>query len=55
MEYAVGCDHGSYQAHVDPLKGSDDPRIQRALPKNPPAVKQYTPTEAIKTGILPLM
>jgi MFS family permease len=44
-----------WPAHVDPLKGSDDPRIQRALLKNPPAVKQYTPTEAIKTGILPLM
>ena len=33
-----------WPAHVDPLKGSDDPRIQRALLKNPPAVKQYTPT-----------
>ena len=33
----------------------DDPRIRRALLKNPPAVKQYTPMEAIKTGILPLM
>ena len=27
----------------------------RALRKNPPAVKQYTPMEAVKTGILPLM
>ena len=41
--------------HVDPLKVSDDPRIRRALLKNPPAVKQYTPMEAVKTGILPLM
>ena len=41
--------------HVDPLKVNDDPRIRRALRKNPPAVKQYTPMEAIKTGILPLM
>jgi len=41
--------------HVDPLKVNDDPRIRRALLKNPPAVKQYTPMEAIKTGILPLM
>lgn len=41
--------------HVDPLKASNDPRIQRALLKNPPAVKQFTPMEAIKTGILPLM
>ena len=44
-----------WPAHVDPLKVSDDPRIRRALLKNPPAVKQYTPMEAIKTGILPLM
>ncbi|MDT5064475.1 MAG: hypothetical protein QOK02_630 [Mycobacterium sp.] len=41
--------------HVDPLVASEDPRIRRALLKNPPAVKQYTPMEAIKTGILPLM
>jgi MFS family permease len=34
---------------------SEDPRIRRALLKNPPAVKQYTPMEAIKTGILPMM
>jgi hypothetical protein len=44
-----------WPAHVDPLKVSDDPRIRRALLKNPPAVKQYTPMEAVKTGILPLM
>ena len=29
--------------------------IRRALLKNPPAKKQYTPMEAVKTGILPLM
>jgi MFS family permease len=44
-----------WPAHVDPLVASEDPRIRRALLKNPPAVKQYTPMEAIKTGILPLM
>ena len=38
-----------------PAEGADDPRIRRALEKNPPAVKQYTPMEALKTGILPLM
>ena len=43
------------RAHVDPLAASDDPTDRRALRKNPPAVKQYTPMEAIKTGILPLM
>jgi MFS family permease len=44
-----------WPANVDPLKVNEDPRIRRALRKNPPAVKQYTPREAIKTGILPLM
>lgn len=41
--------------HVDPLGAASDPRIARALRKNPPAVKQFTPMEAIKTGMLPLM
>ena len=42
--------------HVDPLRAAaDDPRIRRALIKNPPAVKQYTPREAIRTPVLPLM
>jgi MFS family permease len=41
--------------HVDPLGAASDPRIARSLRKNPPAVKQFTPMEAIKTGILPLM
>ncbi|MGH3637587.1 MAG: OFA family MFS transporter [Mycobacterium sp.] len=44
-----------WPAHVDPLSASSDPRIARALRKNPPAKKQYTPMEAIKTGILPMM
>ena len=44
-----------WPAHVDPLKASSDPRIARALKKNPPAPRQYTPMEAVKTGILPLM
>ncbi len=44
-----------WPAHVDPLIASNDPRIRRALLKNPPAVKQFTPMEAIKTGILPMM
>jgi MFS family permease len=44
-----------WPANVDPLKVNEDPRIRRALLKNPPAVKQYTPREAIKTGVLPLM
>lgn len=32
-----------WPAHVDPLKATDDPKIRRALEKNPPAVKQYVP------------
>ncbi|MFE6616917.1 OFA family MFS transporter [Amycolatopsis sp. NPDC057786] len=44
-----------WPAHVDPLKVSDDPRIRRSLRKNPPAVRQYTPKEALRTGMLPLM
>ncbi|MBZ4015838.1 OFA family MFS transporter [Streptomyces purpurogeneiscleroticus] len=41
--------------HVDPLSVSDDPRIRRALAKNPPAVKQYTPAEAARTPVLWMM
>ncbi|MFC3455668.1 OFA family MFS transporter [Amycolatopsis speibonae] len=44
-----------WPSHVDPLKVSDDPRVRRSLLKNPPAVKQYTPREALRTGMLPLM
>ncbi|HET6709789.1 OFA family MFS transporter [Amycolatopsis sp.] len=44
-----------WPAHVDPLKVPDDPRVRRSLAKNPPAVKQFTPREALKTGMLPLM
>ncbi|WP_409492934.1 OFA family MFS transporter [Amycolatopsis sp. cmx-11-12] len=44
-----------WPSHVDPLKVSDDPRIRRSLLKNPPAVKQYTPREALRTRMLPLM
>jgi len=44
-----------WPAHVDPLKVPDDPRVRRALAKNPPAVKQFTPREAVRTGMLPLM
>jgi MFS family permease len=44
-----------WPSDVDPLKVADDPRVRRSLAKNPPATKQYTPMEAIKTGILPLM
>ncbi|WP_326691991.1 MULTISPECIES: OFA family MFS transporter [unclassified Streptomyces] len=41
--------------HADPLKKSDDPRIVRALEKNPPAVRQFTPREASRTPVLWMM
>jgi MFS family permease len=44
-----------WPSHADPLKASDDPRIRRALAKNPPAVRQYTPREAVRTPVLWLM
>jgi MFS family permease len=40
--------------HVDPLKAQAD-KSNVSLIKNPPAVKQFTPKEAIRTGMLPLM
>ncbi|MET7477182.1 OFA family MFS transporter [Streptomyces sp. NPDC005648] len=41
--------------HVDPLRLTDDPKIRRALERNPPAVKQYTPKEAARTPVLWMM
>ena len=40
---------------VDPLAWASQPKAARSLAKNPPAVRQYGPIEAIKTGQLPLM
>lgn len=40
---------------VDPLQWANSKAGAKGLAKNPPAVKQFTPMEAIKTGILPLM
>ncbi|NBE54829.1 OFA family MFS transporter [Streptomyces boluensis] len=40
---------------IDPLNPPDDPRARRSLEKNPPAVKQYSPLEAWKTGRVALM
>jgi MFS family permease len=39
---------------VDPLEHSKNAN-DRTLSKNPPAVRQYEPMEAIRTGMLPLM
>ncbi|MBU8810679.1 OFA family MFS transporter [Mycolicibacterium goodii] len=40
---------------VDPLQWANSKSGAKSLLKNPPAVRQYTPMEAIKTGMLPLM
>jgi MFS family permease len=40
---------------VDPLQWASRTKSTRSLRKNPPAVRQFTPMEAIKTGQLPLM
>ncbi len=44
-----------WPADIDPLTHGGQGRGARSLAKNPPAVKQYTPKEAIRTGMLPLM
>ncbi|MER5475685.1 OFA family MFS transporter [Streptomyces sp. NPDC002734] len=44
-----------WPAEVDPLNPPDDPRARRSLAKNPPAVKQYSPMEAWRTGRVALM
>ncbi|MFE6802573.1 OFA family MFS transporter [Streptomyces sp. NPDC057696] len=44
-----------WPASVDPLNPPEDPRARRSLEKNPPAVKQYTPLEAWRTGRVALM
>ncbi|GAQ58342.1 OFA family MFS transporter [Streptomyces acidiscabies] len=44
-----------WPADVDPLRMADDPKIRRALLKNPPAVRQYTPREAARTPVLWMM
>ncbi|MEV0785801.1 OFA family MFS transporter [Streptomyces sp. NPDC050423] len=44
-----------WPAEVDPLNCSGNTKSAASLAKNPPASKQYTPKEAIRTGMLPLM
>ncbi|MEU1294067.1 OFA family MFS transporter [Streptomyces sp. NPDC005840] len=44
-----------WPADIDPLTFSGDAKNAASLAKNPPAVRQYTPKEAIRTGMLPLM
>ncbi|ROQ59912.1 sugar phosphate permease [Streptomyces sp. 840.1] len=44
-----------WPAEVDPLNYAGNTKSSASLAKNPPASKQYTPKEAIRTGMLPLM
>ncbi|MGW2962765.1 OFA family MFS transporter [Streptomyces sp. NPDC001220] len=44
-----------WPADIDPLSQTGDAKSATALVKNPPAVRQFTPKEAIRTGMLPLM
>lgn len=47
-----------WPAEVDPIawtRGQGGARAARRMAKNPPAVRQFTPLEAIRTGMLPLM
>lgn len=44
-----------WPAHIDPLTVGGNTKGARSLAKNPPAVRQYTPKEAIRSGMLPLM
>jgi MFS family permease len=44
-----------WPADIDPMRWAASKSGAKSLRKNPPAVRQYTPLEAIKTGMLPLM
>ncbi|MFI6560473.1 OFA family MFS transporter [Streptomyces sp. NPDC050534] len=44
-----------WPADIDPLSFSGNTKSAHSLAKNPPAVRQFTPKEAIRTGMLPLM
>ncbi|MEU3412472.1 OFA family MFS transporter [Streptomyces sp. NPDC006658] len=44
-----------WPADVDPSAGSGSGAGAASLAKNPPAVRQFTPGEAVRTGMLPLM
>ena len=44
-----------WPAEIDPVQWASSKKGAESLRKNPPAVRQYTPMEAIKTGMLPLM
>ncbi|GAA1685343.1 OFA family MFS transporter [Fodinicola feengrottensis] len=41
--------------HLDPQRWALDNRLNPGRVANPPAVRQFTPHEAIRTGVLPIM
>jgi MFS family permease len=44
-----------WPSEVDPAQWATSKKGAEGLRKNPPAVRQYTPMQAIRTGMLPLM
>jgi MFS family permease len=44
-----------WPSEVDPVQWASSKKGAESLRKNPPAVRQYTPLQAFKTGMLPLM
>ncbi|WP_199811629.1 OFA family MFS transporter [Streptomyces sp. NRRL S-340] len=44
-----------WPADIDPLSFAGNGKSAASLAKNPPAVRQFTPKEAVRTGMLPLM
>jgi MFS family permease len=44
-----------WPSEVDPAQWATSKKGAESLRKNPPAVRQYTPMQAIRTGMLPLM
>jgi MFS family permease len=44
-----------WPADIDPAQWATSAGGVSSLRKNPPAVRQYTPSEAVRTGMLPLM
>jgi MFS family permease len=44
-----------WPADVDPVQWATSKSGAQSLRKNPPAVRQYSPMEAIRTGMLPIM
>jgi MFS family permease len=44
-----------WPAHIDPLTRKGDAKSAAAMRKNPPAARQFLPSEALRTGMIPLM